>query len=205
MVVFIHISVYKLFYFSSLEYFLAIHRAKDDLQPERVKPSTQLYLFIHKLQVSIYRIETLCVCIFYEAFDCCRFPTDGDEQQLVLLMVDVLLNYYVHYPFSLLSNKDITLTVKGKGIAFPLQGMGVGRMKISQLLHLCSYTRFPSVGKWFKKCIQYSASGTVIKALWEAVKGLTETTVSVFFLRGLLLPKQRAILLLVLLSAPSLR
>ena len=70
------------------------------------------------------------MCIFYEAFDCCRFPKDGDEQQLV----DVLLKYYVHYPFSLLSDKDITLTVKGKGIAFPLQGMGVGRMKISQLL-----------------------------------------------------------------------
>lgn len=70
--------------------------------------------------MSIYRIVTLCVCIFYEAFNCCRFPKDGDEQQLVLLMVDVLLNYYVHYPFSLLSDKDIILTVKGKGIAFSL-------------------------------------------------------------------------------------
>lgn len=39
---------------------------------------------------------------------------------------------------------------------------------------------------------------TVMKVLWEAGKGLTAAAVSVFFLHGLLLLKQRAILLLVL-------
>lgn len=44
-----------------------------------------------------------------------------------------------------------------------------------------------------------------MKVLWEARKELTATVVSVFFLQGLLLLKQRPILLLVLGNVPALK
>lgn len=167
MVIFMYIS--EQFYFSFLEYFPVGYRAKDGLQQKQGQPSSLLHLFSDRLYMSIQRNMTLPACIFPGSFDCCRSPSD--EQRLHLLMLGVLLKYYIY---------DVFLCCYSvrKGHHLPSNGKERRQNEVQPT----TSSSVLAVGSHHQaNCVKNASTvlelETVMKALWEAMRRLTNCCV----------------------------